>query len=161
MAVYTVHQPPLRNDETSPDPDRYVFVPDGFHFWGFVLAPVWMIWHGLWLVLVLYLSLTTLLELGLRFAGAPAALRVSITLLIAFLVGLEAASLRRWTLTRRGFRNVGVVVGDDRDSAERRFFSSLNETNAKSARMPSGMPRMPSDSTPDVLGLFPRPDSSR
>ena len=163
MAVYTVHQPPLRKNEASPDPDRYVFVRDGFHFWGFVLAPVWMIWHGLWLVMVLYLSLTTLLEIGLRFAGAPAALRVSITILTAFLVGLEAATLRRWTLKRRGYRNVGVVVSDDVDSAERRFFASLADTNTRSApaRMPSGMPRMPSDSTPDVLGLFPRPDSSR
>src|SRR5207253_10391383 len=31
MAVYTVHEPPMRADEASPDPDRFVFVRDGFY----------------------------------------------------------------------------------------------------------------------------------
>mgnify|MGYP003424990489 CR=1 FL=1 len=30
MAVYTIHEPPLRKGETSPDPDRFVLVRDGF-----------------------------------------------------------------------------------------------------------------------------------
>ena len=71
---------------------------------------------------VLYLSLTTLLEVGLRLIGTPAPARAFIAGLIALLVGMEAASLRRWTLNRRRHRNLGVVVGDDPEVAERRFF---------------------------------------
>ena len=93
MAVYTVHQPPLRNDEASPNPDRFVFVRDGFHLWGFLLAPFWMAWNQLWLVLILYLSFTTLLEVGLRLIGTPAPARAFIPVLIALLVGMEAANL--------------------------------------------------------------------
>ena len=52
MSVYTVHEPPLRAAEASPDPERFVFVRDGFYFWAFLLTPLWMLWHRLWLVLV-------------------------------------------------------------------------------------------------------------
>src|SRR4030095_14222685 len=47
MAFYTVHQPPLRSDEALPNPDRFMFVRDGFHLWGFLLAPLWMAWNRL------------------------------------------------------------------------------------------------------------------
>ena len=54
-AIYTVHEPPLKPDESAPDPDRFVFVRDGFSFWAFLLAPLWMLRHRLWLVLLGYL----------------------------------------------------------------------------------------------------------
>ena len=168
MAVYTVHQPPLRNDEASPNPDRFMFVRDGFHLWGFLLAPLWMAWHRLWLVLVLYLSFGTLLEVGLRLIGTPIPARAFIAVLIALLVGMEAASLRRWTLARRGYRNVGVVVADDPEAGERQFFARwvAGAQGRAQAATPSATPsyappRMPRDDGPDVLGLFPKPDSSR
>ncbi len=40
------------------------------------------------------------------------------------MIGLEASTLRRFTLRRRGWRNVGVVSGDDLEDAERRFFDA-------------------------------------
>ncbi len=47
-----------------------------------------------------------------------------VAVLVALLVGFEAASLRRWTLTRRGWTDHGVVVADDVEAAERRFFDA-------------------------------------
>jgi hypothetical protein len=123
-----------------------------------------MIWQRLWLVLVLYLSVTTLLEIGLRLIGTPAPARYAIAALVSLLVGMEAASLRRWTLTRRGYRNVGVVVSDDPEAAERQFFASwvTHGQSKPPATAPSyAPPRMPRDDGPDILGLFPKPDSSR
>ena len=52
--IYTVHEPPLKADETRADPERFVFVRDGFSFWAFLLAPLWMLRHRLWLVLLGY-----------------------------------------------------------------------------------------------------------
>ena len=52
MAIYTVHEPLPRKNETSADPDRFAFVRDGFYFWAFVLGPLWMLWRRLWLVTV-------------------------------------------------------------------------------------------------------------
>ena len=55
MPVYTVHEPPPRDDDDRRRRrDRFVFVRDGFSFWAFLLAPLWMLWHRLWLVLLLY-----------------------------------------------------------------------------------------------------------
>ena len=62
---------------------------------------------------------------------------------------------------RRGFRNIGIVVGDDLELAERRFFDSwIRKSSAGAPAASSGAPalaalRMPQ--APDVLGLFPAP----
>ena len=34
MSIYTVHEPPLKADESTPDPERFVFVRDGFYVLG-------------------------------------------------------------------------------------------------------------------------------
>ncbi len=55
MTTFTVHEPPPRKSEEVAPPDRFAFVRDGFYFWAFLLGPVWMLCHRLWLVLVMYL----------------------------------------------------------------------------------------------------------
>jgi len=124
MPVYTVHEPRPRRNESDTDPTRFAFIRDGFSFWAFLLGPLWMLWHRLWLVLIGYLVLAAALQLALTKIGASGTARVVVGLLLAILVGLEAASLRRWTLGRRRWKNLGVVVADDRDLAERRFFDA-------------------------------------
>ena len=51
MSSYTVHEPPLRAGAAAPEPERYVFVRDGFSFWAFLFGPLWMLRHRMWLVL--------------------------------------------------------------------------------------------------------------
>ena len=55
----------------------------------------------------------------LRVSGGT---RIAVMAVIAMLMGLEAASLRRWTLSRQKWRPLDVVVADDEEAAERRFF---------------------------------------
>jgi hypothetical protein len=167
MPTYTVHEPPLRTADSVADPVRFAFVRDGFHFWAFLLAPLWMLVHRLWLVFFLYVVLNIVLSVGLWFAGAPVGLRLLAELLIAILIGLEAGTLRRWTLTRRGWRNAGVVVGDDQEEAERRFF--LRWTHGAPVRSAANVTPPPFTSPPapparepgGVIGLFPEPGGSR
>lgn len=178
MAVYTVHEPPLKRDETAPDPERFAFVRDGFSFWAFLLGPLWMLRHRLWLVFTGYVVLTIALQIGLGAIGASSTVMAVVGLLVALLVGLEAATLRRFTLTRRGWKNVGIVVGDDLDAVERRFFDAWVDkprddgelrgtSRAASAvpilRRPQGAlqvsPQAPGSS--DVIGLFPEPGAPR
>jgi hypothetical protein len=138
MSAYTIHEPLPRKNETSAAPERFIFVRDGFHFWAFLLGPVWMLWRRLWLVL-------------------------------ALLVGFEAGSLRRWTLTRRGWRNLGVVVGDDMEMAERHFYAAWRSAEARESSLTPG-PNMPLSreraretlkEARDIIGLFPEPGASR
>ena len=107
MSIYTVHEPPLKADGSTPDPDRFVFVRDGFSFWAFLLAPWWMLRHRLWLVFVCYVIVAVALQVGLRLIGASLGVIITVSLLLALLVGFEAATLRRFTLARRRWKNVG------------------------------------------------------
>src|SRR5215469_5237754 len=123
MAVYTVHEPPPRG-ASAPDPERFVFVRDGFSFGALLFGPLWMLRHRMWLVLLGYVLLVGALGWVSRQAQAPALVTASVDGLLALLIGIEAPTLRRFTLARRGFANVGIVVGDDLELAERRFFDA-------------------------------------
>jgi hypothetical protein len=168
MSVYTVYEPPLRATDVGPDPDRFAFVRDGFSFWAFLVAALWMLWHRMWLVLVIYLVLAGGLEAGLHYAGVSPATIALVQLCIAVLVGLEAPTLRRFTLSQRKWKNIGLVSGDTLEDAERRFFdawvheSSLKPSAPAAAERPatpSPVPRLPPAS--DVIGLFPDPGAGR
>ena len=168
MAVYTVHQPPLRRHESLPAPERFAFVRDGFHFWAFVLGPLWMLRYRMWLVLIGYVAVFAALQFALHFLGASDTIKAIAGLLLDVLVGIEAGTLRRFTLGRRGWRNVGVVVGDDVEMAERRFFDAwVNGSSSKpESVLTSSPPAVPpsyrlAPASPEIIGLFPEPGASR
>ncbi len=162
MPVYTVHEPPLQPAQSSTDAERFVFVRDGLSFWAFLFAPLWMLWHRMWLMLLGYVVITTVVVSALAVLGASQTALLVIGLLISLLVGLEASTLRRFTLGRRGWKNVGIVSGDDLDDAERRFFTAwLGQVPAQheAASPPPAAPR--AAPTPSVIGLFPEPGARR
>jgi hypothetical protein len=97
--------------------------------------------------------------------------------LLALLLGFEAASLQRWTLSRRNWRQLDIVVADDEESAERRFFDrwtakarGLNNDQSavdRGAPPPTrDIPGQPFSRPPplpqsEIIGLFPEPGASR
>jgi hypothetical protein len=169
MPTYTVHQPPARKGETTSAPERFVFVRDGFHFWAFVLAPLWLLRYRLWLVFAIYLVVSILLGIGLRLTGAGSTVQFLAGLLVALMIGFEAATFRRWKLTRRGWKMLGFVVGEDAETAERRFFAEWSQAANERAIAPPAAPEPPSampgwrapPPPSDVIGLFPEPGSGR
>ena len=175
MPVYTVHAP-VAADASLAATDRFVFIRDGFHFWAMVFGPFWLIAHRLWLALLGWVVTIFAIELGMIALGAGG---VPIWLadgLIALLMGFEAASLRRWTLSRGKWRQLDVVVGDDEEAAERRFFDrwTIRQrgpahdqlATERGAPPPTrdipGQPfsKQPHDSS-EIIGLFPQPGASR
>jgi hypothetical protein len=172
MSSYTVHQPLIAAGAAA-DPQRFVFVRDGFSWAAFLLTPLWMLWHRLWLVLAIYLLLSAGIDLLLRALGAPLSTFVIVGLLLSLLAGLEAGTLRRFKLSRRRWRNVGVVTGDDLEDAERRFFDGWIRRDAApraasaaaSGSSASGsVPPAPVTATAEpngVIGLFPEPGAHR
>jgi hypothetical protein len=174
MPTFTVHAPPSKKGEATTEAERFVFVRDGFHVWAFVLAPFWLLAHRLWLALLGYLVVSVVLGLVLVLLGVSAQVQLPASLLIALLVGFEAATLWRWTLTRRGCKTLGFVVGEDRDIAEQRFYEAWANRAAvppvpSQADLPEpqygapyGTPvRRGSPSSTDVIGLFPEPGLKR
>ena len=121
MPVYTVHAPRTRDTGIAAT-DRFAFVRDGFHFWAFMLGPVWLAWHRLWLALIGWIVVFAAIEVAMARLGAGRGAMFFADVLIALLMGFEAASLQRWTLSRRKWRQLDIVVADDEEAAERRFF---------------------------------------
>jgi hypothetical protein len=122
-----------------------------------------MLWRRLWLVTLIYFSLLVGLQIGLWALDAQTYVKTVVSLLLALLVGFEAATLRRWTLTRHGWKNVGVVVGDDMDTAERNFYAAWSQ-RAPTAVVPpaSQIPgRYPRSTDSQIVGLFPQPGAPR
>jgi len=163
MSVYTVHEPPPRAGRAR-DPERFAFVRDGFSGWAFIAAALWMLWHRMWLVLIVYLVVVGGIEAALQYAGVSSFAIVVAGFLISLLIGFEAGTLRRFTLARRGWRNVGIVSGDSLEEAERRFFDAWVHQAAERSNEPTvaapaptaySPPRPPQP--PHVIGLFPEP----
>ncbi len=167
MPVYTVHEPPRRDsdDDMIAHTARFQFVRDGFHFWAFLLAPVWMLRHRMWVEFIAYLLLVGGLTFALRRLGVEEAAGGWVALLLALLIGMEAPSLRRWKLSRRSFESQGVVVADDLEMAERRFFDGWMAGEAPLPGSSSASPPAPPFAQPaaagahDIVGLFPQPET--
>jgi uncharacterized protein DUF2628 len=168
MPTYTVHAPqPGWTNDASRTLEQFVFVRDGFHFWAFVLAPLWLLLHRLWLALIIYVVGYGALSFGFAFARVPSSTQLLVALLIALLMGFEASSTWRWTLNRRGWATLGFVVAEDAETAERRFFAEWQKRAADAPSIPpteskySAPVRRGPPSPSDVIGLFPEPGGQR
>jgi hypothetical protein len=166
MSVYAVYAPPLKRGQSTSDPERFVFVRDRFSFWAFLLAPLWMLRHRLWLAFILYLVVNVALEIALGTLGASRGVMIAGAALLSLLVGLEAATLRRRALVRRGWSNIGLVIGDDVEAAERRFFDSWitqlprNGKPRASSQPTASAPNLRRPPASEVTGLFPEPGAA-
>ena len=111
MRIYTVHAPRTSDMNARAAGDRAVFVRDGFHVWAFVFGPFWLLYHRLWWALLGYVAVMVGVSVSLGVLRVSGGVSLCVLLLIALLIGLEAASLRRWTLSRGKWRQLDVVAG--------------------------------------------------
>jgi hypothetical protein len=173
MVSYSVHLPV---DATVGDPaalDRLVVVRDGFSVFAFSFHVLWMLWHRLWLAALGLFLVLVAGAFAMDWLGLPTGAAFAIQLLVSLLIGLEASSLRRWTLRRKGLPMRDVVVADNLDEAEEKAIArwlsgaaaarsgpATWATTWASTSAPAGQPPLPSYSLPSsssVIGLFPQP----
>ena len=157
MAVYTVHAPASFGVDVRTTPEKFVFIRDGFHFWAFFAAIFWLVWHRLWLATLGYLVLIGVTQAILNALNVSNTAQLVAFLVIALLVGLEAGSLQRWTLTRRKWRQIDTVVARNLREAEQRFFDRFDaDSHIDTNRSASSLPPLPRSSiVDDVTGFFP------
>jgi hypothetical protein len=176
MPVYTVHAPVTNNVDLRAT-DRFTFVRDGFHIWAAFFGVVWLAWHRLWLALIGWIVLMIVLDAAMIQLGVGATPVFLVDCLLALLLGFEAASLERWTLSRRGWRQLDIVVADDEESAERRFFDrwtakqrlQINDQPSIDRGAPpptrdvpgQAFSRPPPPARDEIIGLFPESGASR
>ncbi len=176
MPVYTVHAPVTHSADYRAT-DRFAFVRDGFHVWAALLGVVWLAWHRLWLALLGWIPVMAAIDVGMVKLGTGSGTIFVVDGLLALLLGFEAASLKRWTLSRRNWRQLDIVVADDEEMAEHRFFDrwtakqrALSNDQAavdRGAPPPTrDIPGQPFSKPPplprnEIIGLFPEPGASR
>ena len=170
MSVYTVHEPPLRAAEASPDPERFVFVRDGFYFWAFLLTPLWMLWHRLWLVLLIYLVVIVGYRKWRCIMPASASVGRSFVALLICVSGRRSrqATLRRFTLDAARLEKMSASsAATDAEAAERRFFDAWVGTEPGGSSGPAvgsaaapGASRPPR-TRPDIVGSVSRTRTRR
>jgi len=177
MPVFTVHGP-TANGADIRLPDKFLFVRDGFHFWALVFGPLWLLWNRLWLATIGWIVVTAALHFGLASFGAGRLAVLSADFMVALLLGLEASSLQRWTLSWGKWRQLDIVVADDEEAAERRFFERWTDGSRGSSYDPMtvdrggppptrNIPGQPFSKPPPplpqggIIGLFPEPGAPR
>src|ERR1700687_2845552 len=176
MPVYTVHAP-VANSADLAATDRFALGRDGFHFWAAVLGVVGLACHRLWLALLGWIVLMAALDFAMVKLGVGGGAVLLVDILLALLLGFEAATLERWTLSRRNWRQLDIVVADDEEAAEWRFFDRWTArqrglSNDQLAVDRGGppptrdIPGQPFSKPPplprtEIIGLFPEPGASR
>lgn len=118
MASYVVMEPPARGGEEA------VLVRDGFHLLAFLVPALWLLFNRLWLETIAVVAIGILLGVLGSYTDAGPAVFIA-SLMLAFLIGLEGASLKIAALRRRGWHEWGVVEAADAIDAETRYLAEL------------------------------------
>ncbi|RZK83737.1 MAG: DUF2628 domain-containing protein [Methylobacterium sp.] len=159
MRSYTLHLPIDARPGESIGLDRAVLVPDGFAWPAFAFGVLWFLFHRLWIAALIVLAgFLALAGIG-HLLGLPAGIATLVTLLTSWLVGLEASSLRRWTLARRGWPARDAVIAATPEEAEARALNRWLDSSAAAPRAP--FPAGPTRRTEPVIGLFPAQEIAR
>src|SRR6266566_205255 len=153
MPAFAILEPPQYQHPASEQTDRFIFLHEGFSMGAFLFAPLWMMWRRLWLVLIIYLFGAALIGYGARLLGIGWIVVALVFVLVHLLVGLEATTLVRWTRIRHGWRECGVVIADDLDMAERRFFDDRTALSQAAKPAPTVSPGQ--FSTPQAGPAYP------
>lgn len=159
MRSYTLHLPPDARPGEAVGLDRAVLVRDGFSWAAFAFSVLWFLYHRLWVAaLIVLVGLVALAAAG-AVLGLSTGAGLIASLLAAWLIGLEASSLRRWTLARRGRPARDAVIAATPEEAEARAIARWLEANPAAPRPP--FPAGPSRRTEPVIGLFPAQEGAR
>ncbi|HZH52694.1 MAG TPA: DUF2628 domain-containing protein [Microvirga sp.] len=167
MTTFTLHLP---RDARPGDPaalERADLVKDGFSWGAFLFTFLWFFVHRLWLAGLGVLLVLVAFNLALDALGVHPAAGILAHLLLSVLIGLEANSLRRWTLARHGRPTADVVSASDRDEAETKLAARWLERGAAPAPArgpvptPAPMPAFSPTRTEPVIGLFPDAERPR
>lgn len=155
MASFVVMEAPEGRDDA-------VYVRDGFHVLAFLLPPIWLAWHRLWIEALLAFAVMAVFgTLGSVSGFGDAAPLLS--LLVSLYVGLEAPAIWLAALRRRGWHEGGVVDAYNRGDAETKHLfaegpDTVDDRIERAPPMPSPEPLTPRPvPSGPALGLFSYP----
>ncbi|WP_342640613.1 DUF2628 domain-containing protein [Rhodoligotrophos ferricapiens] len=149
IKTYTVHHRSSDREGILAKPDELDFVKEGFSWPAFFLPLVWLIYKRMWIVLAFFILVSVCIGLLPKVLPVTPLAQAILGAGINLVMGFQGNDLLRWSLARRGRREIAVVMGDGLAGAEHRFFTGLVAgTGREIGSIPSGpaareMPRGP------------------
>ena len=163
MKTYLVFEP-AEGGRDAAAADRVVFLREKFRWLALIFGPLWLLWNRLWLAFVVWLIAILKLAIVAYVFGLDEKAAAPLMWLPTLIVAFEGMELLRRKLLRRRFREAGVMVAQDLEDAERRYFADWQGSASVVATKPSVAPPTPATSAPSsnsVIGLFPEPGGRR
>ena len=166
MKTFLVFEP-ADGGRDAESADRVLFLREKFRWLALFFAPLWLLWHRLWLGFIGWLVAVSAIAIVAYVLGLTPEVAAPLLWLPTLVVAFEGTELLRRKLLRGGYRETGVRIGRDLEDAERRYFaewSARPETPAKPpaerrlAPPPMGVPLPASN---PVIGLFPEPGARK
>ena len=116
MTSFVVMTPPADSgSEALPE-----FVRDGFSVVAFIVPPLWLLWHRLWIEAGIAFGVMALIpSVAWQLGFGPVSPWLS--MLVSLYAGLEGPQLRLAALRAKGWTDAGVYEADDLVDAETRF----------------------------------------
>lgn len=147
MTFYSVYLPPHGAKKQG---DEFLrLVPDKKSPWALLIPVLWLLYHRLWMALLVYLVITAFIIMVFSINPHPAILYLSA--LPGLYLLLEGQELVRAKLERKGWNFAGVVEAVNHDEAELRYYARRETPRVSSA---SARP-VPRKVSPTNHGLFP------
>jgi hypothetical protein len=146
--------------------DRILFLREKFRWSALFFAPIWLLWHRLWLGFLGWLAAVVALAFVAYAIDLTSQAAAPLLWLPTLLVAFEGTELLRRKLLRSGYREIGVVLGRNLEEAERRFFANWTIRPELTARTRAGQGAAPvpagmAAAANPVLGLFPESGARR
>jgi len=123
VVTYTVHEREDESGDISDRADKILFVKEGYAWIALVMPILWLLYHGMWLVLAGFVALMVAFQTVFSVSGIGEIVAGPATFVISALFALLANDLRRWTLGLRGYSLIEPVSGRDLEECETRFFT--------------------------------------
>ena len=163
MTAYYVYEPDSEAPTVSARADALDFVKDGISWPALIVPAFWLIYHRMWIELLVYLAAYAALGWAMSYSQNGSDLLSWVAIALSLLFAFEANDLRRYALERKGYRQIGVAIGGSREAAELSFFRGWLPEQSISPKAPQRSTkneapvRVVPGGTEEVIGLFPRP----
>jgi Protein of unknown function (DUF2628) len=166
VTLYSVYEPPGAARDPEERAEALVFVKEGFSWPALLVPGLWLLYRRMWIELIAFLFFLGLLAWVFGPSDQGHALLGWTSVVLIVLFAFEANDLRRATLERRGYKQVGTAGGSGRDDAELAFFQSWLPQQEKRRQRESASGRPSNADVPapkesgeaeGVIGLFPQP----
>ncbi|MBX2804883.1 MAG: DUF2628 domain-containing protein [Hyphomicrobiales bacterium] len=162
MQTYTVYEKRVASDNMNERATDLVFVREGFVYLALFIPALWLLFHGLWRGLLLYLALSIGLVVALTELGVTDQIVGFGGLVINLIFAFEARDIQRAAIERKGYNMRAVVSGRSLEECERRFIAEWlpvarrERERLAAASIPGngGSEGVPQTSVP-VIGMFP------